>query len=362
MKVGILKPFRGTVRTMLDVYREILDYNNIEHIELDVNDPEFWNKVKTVDLFLAKFSQIDDDLRLAEQILPVIDKELKIPCFPDYHTAWHYDDKVKQYYLLSQYDFPIVPSYIFWDKLKALEWAEKTEYPVVFKLKGGSGSSNVTLVHSKAHAKRLIRKAFGRGIHPHYYDLSGKFKAFNYKIKKIAKFLIKPYYNRYIRNINGFPNYTRQKNYVYFQKFMPNNNHDLRVAILGKRAWAFKRIVRPNDFRASGSNNYDARRSEIDMRAVKIAFEISKKFKFQSMAYDFVYDENNNPFVVEISYTYGDYPEFSNGYWDENLQWHNGHYVPEYLELVDALNYPELKMPPDLTLESPYTSAKMLID
>ncbi|MCF8367435.1 MAG: hypothetical protein K9G76_00235 [Bacteroidales bacterium] len=360
MKVGILKPFRGTTRPMLDVYRQILDYNNIEHIELDINDLQFWDKVKSIDLFLAKISQIDDDLKLAAQIIPIINNTLKIPCFPNYPTVWHYDDKVKQYYLLSQFGFPIVESYVFWDRISAVEWAKKMEYPLVFKLKGGSGSANVTLVRSFSKAKKLINKSFGKGIHPHFYDLPGKFKAYNYNYKKIAKFLFKPYYNKYFRKVNGYSNYTRHKNYVYFQKFIPNNDHDLRVAILGNRAWAFKRFVRPNDFRASGSNNYDARRDQIDMRAVKIAFEISKKLNFQSMAYDFVYDEKNNPLVVEISYTYGDYPEFSNGYWDENLNWVDGCFVPEYLELVDALDFPELKQP-EIKLDSPYTNAKMLI-
>jgi hypothetical protein len=77
------------------------------------------------------------------------------------------------------------------------------------------------------------------------------------------------------------------------------------------------------------------------------------------MAYDFVYDENNNPTILEISYTYGDYPEFSTGYFDTELIWHKGHYIPEYLELVDALKMPDLKQP-DIELDSPYKMASDL--
>jgi hypothetical protein len=358
MKVGILKPFRGTYKSMITVYKQILDYNNIDYIDLDINNSTFWQEVKTCDLFLAKFSQIDDDLKLMSQILPVINLFLGINCFPNYNTAWHYDDKVKQDYLLRQFNFPIAESYIFWDKEKALNWAEYTEYPVVFKLKGGSGSANITLVKDKRHAKRLIRKAFGRGIHPHWYDIKGKLKAFNFDITKITKYFLKPYYKKYFRGVNAFSNYTRHKNYVYFQKYMPDNDYDTRVAILGKRAWAFKRFNRKNDFRASGSNNYDTRRDEIDKRMIKIAFDVSEKLGFQSMAYDFVYDKDKNPVILEISYTYGDYPEFSTGYWDQDLNWHNGNYVPEYLELVDALNMPELEQP-DIELDSPYKKASM---
>lgn len=358
-RVGILKPFRGTVRSMLDVYKQILDFNDIEYIDLDINDPEFWDKVKTIDLFLAKISQVDDDLNLATQIIPVINNFLKIPCFPNYPTVWHYDDKVKQYYLLKQFNFPITEAYIFWDKKKALEWAETTSYPTVFKLKGGSGSVNVTLIKNKGKAKKIIKRAFGKGILPYTYDFFGKLKAFNYDIKKIAKYLLRPLRNKYIRHINPYSNYTRHKNYVYFQKFLPGNTYDTRVAIVGDRAWAFKRFNRPNDFRASGSNNYDTRRDQLDMRMIKLAFEISHKLGFQSMAYDFVYDEDKNPSLVEISYTYGDYPEFSTGYFDPDLNWHDGKYVPEYLELVDSLNMPELKQP-EIELDSPYAKATML--
>lgn len=358
MTVGILKPFRGTARPMLDVYKQILDHNGIAYIELDINKPSFWEEVARIDLFLAKISQTDDDLALAAQIIPVINKFLGKRCFPDYNTVWPYDDKVKQYYLLKSLGFPVIDAYIFWDKQEALRWVRSTSYPLVFKLKGGAGSSNVKLVKNTRQAVSLIRKAFGRGIHPHYFDMAGKLKAFNYDIKKIAKYMLKPLYRKMVTGTTPLSNYTRHRNYVYFQKFMPGNDHDTRVCILGKRAFAFKRFVRKNDFRASGSNDYDMNRDTIDKEFVKLAFDISKRLGFQSMAYDFVYDESHRPALIEISYTYGDYPEFSTGYWDEDLVWHEGNYVPEYFELVDALQMPELKQP-HIELDSPYKKARM---
>jgi len=81
------------------------------------------------------------------------------------------------------------------------------------------------------------------------------------------------------------------------------------------------------------------------MELVKLGYQISKTMDFQVMAYDFIYDENKKPKLVEISYTYGDYPEFSTGYWDPDLKWHEGSFWTQYLELVDALNMPELKQP-----------------
>ena len=361
MKVGILQSLGSANPSMLAVYEQILDYNNIEYVRLDINDDNFWSEVKTLDLFLAKVDLFDDNLQLAEHIWRVVSEQLNIPCFPSMSTVWHYDNKVKQYYMLKNTDFRIAESFIYWNKKKALDWAENTSFPKVFKLKGGAGSSNVTLIRSNRHAKSIIKKSFGRGIHPYFYDIFGKLKSFNYSPKKCLKYFVKPIYNKIVKKKDPFANYLKHKNYVYFQEFYGGNDCDIRVAIVGDRAWAFKRFTRPNDFRASGSNNYDCRRSEMDMDIVKIAFDVSKQFNFQSMAYDFVYDEKGKPIIVEISYTYGDYPEFSNGYWDRNLHWHDGSFVPEYLELKDALKMETLKQP-KIELTSDYKNASMLMD
>ena len=43
-------------------------------------------------------------------------------------------------------------------------------------------------------------------------------------------------------------------------------------------------------------------KEKIDERCVKIAFETSQKLKASCVAYDFVFDKNNNPLIVEINY------------------------------------------------------------
>ena len=68
----------------------------------------------------------------------------------------------------------------------------------------------------------------------------------------------------------------------------------------------FRRFVRDNDFRASGSGKIDYNIDDIDPRVVKLSLEISKALKFQSMAYDFLFNENNQPEICEISYTFID--------------------------------------------------------
>lgn len=88
------------------------------------------------------------DVLSAKKILFALE-HAGIKVFPDFHTAWHFDDKVAQKYLLEAINAPLVPSYVFYDKKEALDWATATTYPKVWKLKGGAGAANVKLVRSK---------------------------------------------------------------------------------------------------------------------------------------------------------------------------------------------------------------------
>jgi len=121
----------------------------------------------------------------------------------------------------------------------------------------------------------------------------------------------------------------REKGYVYFQDFIPDNDSDTRVIVIGDKAFAIKRMVRKNDFRASGSGLIIYKKDVIDTRCIIISFEISEKLKFQCMAYDFVFDSENKPLIIEISYGFS--PEGYNdcpGYWDRNLVFHEGSFNP----------------------------------
>jgi glutathione synthase/RimK-type ligase-like ATP-grasp enzyme len=127
----------------------------------------------------------------------------------------------------------------------------------------------------------------------------------------------------------------REKGYVYFQEFIPNNEFDVRIVIIGEKALGEKRFVRKNDFRASGSGLFSY--EGIDPKTVKIAFDISKQLKTQCLAFDFIYDKFYNPLIVEISYGFGvegigKVP----GYWDQDLIWHEGKFDP-YGWMVDLV-------------------------
>ena len=103
------------------------------------------------------------DVLFAKQLLFSLDQAGKL-VYPDTASTWHFDDKLGQKYLLEALKLPLIPSFAFYTKNEALDWASQYRFPAVFKLRGGAGSSNVRLVKSKAEAVSLINKAFGRGF------------------------------------------------------------------------------------------------------------------------------------------------------------------------------------------------------
>lgn len=310
--------------------------NNIPFKIVNAYDNDIVKQVSDCDAFMWHHSNYDyRDALFAKQLIYSIQKKgLKV--FPDFNTTWHFDDKVGQKYLLEAIGAPLVPSYVFYNKKDARKWIESTSFPKVFKLRGGSGSSNVQLVENKHKAMKLIKKAFGKGFSQFDKFNHLKFRYKNFKSGKesfvgVLKGIVRLFIgNKYSNMV------PKEKGYVYFQDFIPNNTFDIRVIVVGEKAFALKRFVRKNDFRASGGGNLIYSKSEIDERCIQISFNVNEKLKCQSLAYDFVFDENNNPLIVEISYgfdvkAYDPCP----GYWDSSLKWHDARFKPQEWILED---------------------------
>ncbi|MCP0915033.1 hypothetical protein MUB05_00135 [Acinetobacter indicus] len=302
----------------------------IEYKVVDAFDSNIIEQLKDFDIFMWHHHHAQyKDVLTAKRILFALE-HAGIKVFPDFRTGWHFDDKVAQKYLLEAIKAPLVPSYVFYDKKQALAWAKNTSYPKVFKLKGGAGASNVKLVKNFNQASALIHKSFSKGFKQ--YD---GIEALKEKIRKlkVGKENFKNVLKAFIRVFVPTDFSRRQpveRGYVYFQDFIPNNNSDIRVIVIGEKAFAIKRMVRENDFRASGSGDISFEPQEINIDCIKIAFEVNNKIDSQCVAFDFVLDSQNKPLIIEISYGFS-MNAYDNclGYWDSDLKWHNEQVSPQ---------------------------------
>lgn len=117
-----------------------------------------------------------------------------------------------------------------------------------------------------------------------------------------------------------------EKGYIYFQEFLPNNAHDTRVVVIGRRAFAFRRFNRPGDFRASGSGLTDLDPSQINLTCIELVHQLTATLGAQSMAYDFLLNQRGQAVVTEMSYTHPDKTvRRCEGYWSSDMEWVPGH-------------------------------------
>lgn len=115
---------------------------------------------------------------------------------------------------------------------------DKCCFPAVVKPYSGFGSQGVQLVQSNSELKRAIHN-----------NMSSYF---------FEKFNVREIFKRIIKYFAKFPNeYPRKVGRVVVQDFIPNLKYDWKVLVFGDRAFALKRFTRNNDFRASGSGNFD---------------------------------------------------------------------------------------------------------
>lgn len=262
-----------------------------------------------------------------------------IQVFPGSSEYWHYDDKLSQKYLFEQLQIPHAPMRVFYSKEKALEWArEPSNYPFVFKLKAGAGSKNVQLVKNESQARRLIRTMFGKGIKPVpsiLVDTGPKIRNHNRK-KDWGQVLLRAPRTLY-NNLRANRYLPSEKGYFLTQVFYPGNEYDTRVAIIGDKAFAFRRHVRTGDFRASGSGLIDYDPLKIDPMMIDIAFDAAAKIGSVSSAFDFIYDPDGNPKILEVSYCYvSELLVKSGGYWTRDLIHHSTPLIPEH-EIIRTL-------------------------
>lgn len=278
------------------------------------------------------------DVLFAKQLLYSVEITGK-KVFPDHKTCWHFDDKVAQKYLLEAINAPIAQYYVFYTKSEALHWIKNSTFPIVFKLRCGASSQHVRLVKSRLHARFLINKAFKNGFSQfnrigylkerirQYQDLKNGFSGV---LKGIGRLFIPTEFAKM---------HSKEKGYVLFQEFIPKNYYDIRIIVVSQKAFAIKRLVRKNDFRASGSGKILFEKENFSIHTIKLALQLTEKIQSQCIAYDFVFDNTGSPLIVEISYNFlVNAYDACVGFWDNDLNFHEGSFNPQEWMIHSLMN------------------------
>ena len=242
------------------------------------------------------------DLLEARNLLLPIEK-LGVKVFPNHDTNWHFDDKIAEMYAFKAVNAPIPPSWVFYSLDDTKEFLNNAKFPIVAKLRNGSGASNVKLLKTKSQALSYAKRMFGRGFDPSpslMYKTFSKaqsskdWKTIISRIKKIPTFL----YTRSRAKMMPI-----EKGYCYFQGFIENDGFDIKVVVIGDKLSFFVRHVRKGDFRASGGGDCFYDKSYLTKEIIDSAFNTADKLKLQCVGFDYVVDNNSDQgLIIEMCY------------------------------------------------------------
>ena len=272
-------------------WRELADQQGIGTRSIDVFDPRFADQLDGCDGFMWRFGYDPLSLGMAKRLLPAIEHGRGILVFPSTATSWHFEDKISQAYLLQAAGIPTPRTWVFWRLDDALRFCRNAAYPLVMKLSAGIQSNNVRLLRNAEQAMFWAKQAFGPGLrtlHPPRPAIRARLGG---QIQGLQLLLGKE------RPTDV------QHGYFYVQEYLPDNEFDTRITVIGDRAYGFRRFNRPGDFRASGSGRLDWDPAAIDQSMIRLAYRIARQLGTQSVAIDGMY-RGTHPVVGEISYTY----------------------------------------------------------
>lgn len=313
----------------------------VEVRHVDAYRASLWRDLEGVDALLWSLNQDDPrDLTHARSILQAVARR-GVRVFPDHATAWHFDDKVAQKYLLEAVGAPMPATWVFFDREEANAFVDGATFPLVFKLRRGAGSLNVRLVRDAREGRAWVARMFGGGVRA-FPVRDGLQRAVQRgRQARPAAGGLAARARRALRAVAGKLLHPQvERGYVLFQRFVAGNEGDVRVTILGDRAFVFRRAVRPHDFRASGSGliTYPGP-DELPRDMVTTAFRICRDVGAQSLALDFVRDpDDGRPLLLEVSFSFvARLVTRCPGYMNERLEWTPGSFDPTELILADLL-------------------------
>ena len=290
-----------------------------------------FNKLASYDIVLWHYSHYSsEEMLFAPSILTAL-KASGCRVFPDLADSSHFDDKVAQAYLLKALGLETPINYSLHSLAAVDDWIiNKGEFPVVAKLRTGSGSNNVVLISNEKDLRKYSSKMFSKGMKstPNtLFKLKSNLKSTNSinvflsRLKRVPEFL----FSR--KAAKSLP---KEKGYVYLQEFIANVNYDLKIAIVGDRLSFVARGTRPGEFRASGGGTLFYDKSLLDRPMVDAAFQAYDALQSDCTGLDMIKDpRTNKPVILEVSYGFSHEAQLgAEGYYDRNFIWHDEPFNP----------------------------------
>ena len=321
-----------------------IDYciqKGIKYKLIDWRSLEGFQELSKYDIVMWHYSHYSsEEMVFAPSILSAL-KAGGCRVFPDLPDSSHFDDKVAQAYLLQALGIDTPINYPLHSHDAVERWIlDIGDFPIVAKLRTGSGSTNVVLISNKKELRKYAAKLFSKGVKSNpntFFKLKSNIKSLKSIDDFISRFKREPEFLFSRQSAKSLP---IEKGYVYLQEYIKDVNYDLKIAIVGDRLSFVARGTRPGEFRASGGGNLFYDRTLLDKPMIQAAFKAYDALKSDCTGLDMIKDpRTNTPIILEVSYGFSHQAQIgANGYFDRNYIWHDEPFNPPQALLEKIVN------------------------
>ena len=245
-------------------YKRFLEANDIPYDEYDVNRSDFIEMAKKFDIIVWRMETTYAKQWEAADKLEILDRHLGKMLMPSSEALWLDEDKLRAQYIFEINNFPTIKTFSSHSKEEVIEYIEKCKYPIISKDKICSSGHGVFMIENKYQAKEVCDEIFSTGLKTN-------------------------------------EDYIKQKDYVYFQEYVPNYGFDLRIIIIGDYFFGYYRYPKEGGFKASGSGIVD--KKELPLEAMLLAKKVKQSLpKSNALGVDFIRDTRDDQYyIVETS-------------------------------------------------------------
>lgn len=244
-------------------FEKFLRANNLPFRYYDIHCSDWIDKAVELDTIIWRPMSTPSELSEARNKIFFLEHYMHKISYPSFNTLMFYENKILQYQILSLNRFPVIPTFISNSYMESIDYAKKASYPVINKVVDSSASTGVERIINRHHALKTIKESFSFAGYKTYCP------------------------------------YTRQKDSIYFQNYIPNQGYDMRIIVIGNYVFGYYRFIPKGDFRASGMGL--VKKSDIPRDAMQLALQIYKCFDAPMLAIDMLRDNNNKLYVIELS-------------------------------------------------------------
>lgn len=204
IKIGIIEDISHYHKHYIMACREM----KISYQIFDLTSPYWVNNftMSDCDVFLVWPSSSNTAVKsMFDYRLRILEEEMGKRLYPTCKECWLYENKPRILDWLTVHNIPHPQSWVFYDEKRALEFASQTKLPVVIKTATGASASGIHIARSVQALKKIIKRAFNKGLTPRGYDP-----------------------------------YDRQWGFVYIQEYLPDV-HEWRMVRIGDSFFGYRK-------------------------------------------------------------------------------------------------------------------------